>query len=103
MMLGVPMLKIAIIKALNSLFRIMEFIIIANALLSWFPMFSLNNVFSKIAAMINSLADPLLKPIRKLLSKTPAGNMPIDIAPIIAILLLGVLENILVIIILAVN
>mgnify|MGYP003301630781 CR=1 FL=1 len=93
------MWKLVIINALNSLFKIMEFLIVANAILSWFPMMMQNPTFMKIAAMINSLTQPLLKPIRKLMSKTAVGGMPIDISPIIAILLLGVLQNILMVII----
>lgn len=96
------MIEIAIIRAVGSLFRIFEFLIVANALLSWFPFVWQNPTWSKIAGMINWLTEPLLKPIRKLLAKTPAGNMPIDISAIVAILILGVLQNILVIILLAV-
>lgn len=96
------MLELAIIRAVGSLFRIFEFIILANALLSWFPFVWNNPTLSKIAEMINRLAEPLLKPVRMLLSKTPVGDMPIDISPVIAILLLGVLQNILVVILIAV-
>lgn len=96
------MLIYAVIKAVSSLFRIIEFLIIANALVSWFPIFWQNPTLSKVMQMINMLTEPLLKPVRKLLSKTPVGNMPIDISPIIAILLLGVLQQILVIILVAV-
>ena len=96
------MWRLVVINALDSLFRIMEFIIVANAILSWFPIMMQNQAFMKIAAMINSLAQPLLKPIRKLMSKTSIGGMPIDISPIIAILLLGVLQNILRIIIMVI-
>ncbi|MFA7636824.1 MAG: YggT family protein [Monoglobales bacterium] len=102
-MLETPMLKIAILRAIGSLFKTVEFLIIANALLSWFPIFWQNPTLSKIAGMINWLIEPIIRPIRKFLNKTPAGGMPIDISPIAAILLLGVLQNILVIIILAVK
>lgn len=96
------MLVYAVIKAVSSLFRIIEFLIIANALVSWFPVFWQNPTLLKIMQTINILTEPLLKPVRKLLSKTPAGNMPIDISPIVTILLLSVLQNILVIILFAV-
>ena len=96
------MIEIAIARAVGSLFRIFEFLIIANALLSWFPAIWQNPTLSKLAGMVTWLTEPLLKPVRKLLSKTPVGDMPIDISPIIAILLLGVVENIVVIVLLAV-
>lgn len=77
----------------------MEFVIIANAFLSWVPMLMQNPTFSRIAAMINWLAEPLVKPAKWLLKKTPMYGMPIDISPIIAILLLGVVQNVLTMII----
>lgn len=96
------MLELAIIRAVGSLFRIFEFLIVANALLSWFPFVWQNPTLSRIADVISRLTEPLLKPVRKLLAKTPVGGMPIDISPIIAILILGFLQNILVVILLAV-
>lgn len=96
------MLIYAVINAVNSLFGIVEFLIIANAIASWFPIFWQNPTLSKIVQMINVLTEPILKPVRKLLSKTPVGDMPIDIAPIVTILLMGVLKNFLVIILVAV-
>ncbi len=96
------MIEIAVVRAVGSLFRIFEFLIIANALLSWFPFVWQNPTLSRIADMINRLTEPLLKPVRKLLAKTPVGDMPIDISPVIAVLLLGFLQNILVIILHAV-
>ena len=67
--------------------------IVANAILSWFPMMMQNQTLMKIASMMDALTAPILKPIRKLMSKTAVGGMPIDISPIIAILLLSVLQN----------
>ena len=90
------MWKLAIVQAIDSLFGIIEFLIIADAFLSWLPMLTQNPTFYKIGNMISSLAQPFLKPIRWLLSKTPAANMPIDISPIIAILLLGFVQRILI-------
>ncbi len=96
------MLVYAVIRAVSSLFKIAEFLIIANALISWFPLFWQNPTLSKVMQMISTLTEPLLKPVRKLLSKTPVGNMPIDISPIIALLLLSFLQNIVIIILVAV-
>ena len=97
------MLKWAIINALNSIFKVVEFLIVANALVSWFPMLWQNPTMAKIVSLVNSLTEPILRPVRKLLEKTPVSGMPVDLSPIIAILLLGVLQNIMVIIVAAVN
>lgn len=88
------MLEWAVLNALSAIFRIMEFLIVASAIMSWFPVFWQNPTMAKIMNMINVLTEPILKPVRKLLSKTPVGDMPIDISPIIAILLLSVLQTV---------
>ena len=95
-------MELAVTRAVGSLFGIFEFLIIANALLSWFPFVWQNPTLSRFAQVINRLTEPLLKPVRNLLAKTPVGDLPIDISPVIAILLLRFLQNILVIIILTV-
>lgn len=86
-------------QAINSLFSIFEWLIIANAFLSWLPMLTQNPSFYKIAQMVNALVEPFLKPIRWMLSKTPVADMPIDISPIIAIVLLGFVQRMLMVVI----
>lgn len=60
--------------------RVLSFMIIANALLSWFldPMHPIRDL---LARFIN----PVLRPIRRITDKLTANSsMPIDISPIVA-------------------
>ena len=90
------------IEAINSLFGIINWLIIADAFLSWIPMLTQNPTFYKIAQVVSSLTQPFLKPVRWMLSKTPMAGMPIDISPVIAILILQFVQKILMVVILAI-
>ncbi len=96
------MLQWAIIRAISALFRVAEMIIIIDVFSTWIPFLYENRSLEKLFYIIHSLTDPILKPIRALLQKTPLAGMPLDISPIIAIMLLGGLENIIIIIVAAV-
>lgn len=61
--------------------------IIIRAILSWLPGVS---ALQPVARFINTITDPLIEPIRRRLP--PVGGF--DFSPIIAILLIWVVENI---------
>ena len=73
-------------KALDLL----SLLIIAYALLSWFPKVDRRN---PIVQFINKTGDTLCEPIRKLIPPRNMGN--IDISPIIVILIINFLRMIL--------
>ncbi len=70
------------------LFQVLTLAILARVLLSWFPM-SPNN---PIIAFINEITEPILAPLRRVIP--PLGM--IDITPIVALLLLQVLQSVVV-------
>ena len=92
----------AVVRAIAALFSIFELLILISVLASWLPFLWDNKTLAGILRMINSLTEPLLKPVRSLLSKTPAGDLPVDFSPVITIVLIGMLEKIVVNLILAV-
>lgn len=67
-----------------------SFIILVSAILSWFDVDRTNIVVKTI----NDLADIILNPIRRLIFEKLNWNLPIDISPLIAIILLQVLSAI---------
>lgn len=83
-----------VLNAIFKFFRVIEFLIIARALLSWLPL-GYDNPIIKI---VHLLTEPILGPIRSLLQRSifGRGNMMIDFSPIIAFLLLEALKYILV-------
>lgn len=72
----------------NILFFILQFAIIVRALMSWFNPSPEN----PIARIVYEITEPVLSPLRRIV---PRIGM-IDITPIVAILLMQVIESVLV-------
>ena len=83
----------AIILAINSLFNIIYTLIIIRVFASWIPFLYENRTFSKILYMIESLTEPIMAPVRNMLSKTQLGQMPLDFSPVIVLLILQVAQT----------
>lgn len=66
--------------------ELMQWLIIGRVLLSWVNV-GPNN---RIAAFIYEITEPVLKPIRNLIHK---GASPLDFSPIVAIILLMLVER----------
>ena len=83
------MLPIVIRRILFTLIEVYEFILIARAIMSWFPMY----VDNPISSFLYSVTEPVLAPVRNLLFRIPAlQNMPIDFSMLVVFILLGVLR-----------
>ncbi|MEO0202444.1 MAG: YggT family protein [candidate division WOR-3 bacterium] len=65
------------------------FIIFVSAILSWFDMDRNNDV----VRFIDNLANVVLNPIRNFMFYRLNWNFPIDISPIIAVILLQILKS----------
>ena len=78
-----------VIIILCRLLEIYEIVILARCIMSFFG-------YNKVYEILYELTEPVLKPVRSLLNKTPLGNMPLDFSPAIAIILIGVAESCLV-------
>lgn len=79
----------------ESIFRFVEvvnFLIIARIVFSWFARDFSNPVFR----FLYSLTEPILAPFRNLLFKMGIGGSTIDFSPIFAILALDVISRILI-------
>ncbi len=69
--------------------EIYELIILARCILSFFG-------YSKAYEVLCKITDPVLMPIREIMMRTPLGNLPLDFSPVIAMILIGVVERCLV-------
>lgn len=79
-------------NAINIFFELLSFAIVIRCLLSWLPI----NRNSAILKFIYSFTEPILEPIRRIMNRSPlGGGMMIDFSPVIAVILLSVLQNIL--------
>jgi len=82
-----------IITVVRYFTTILGYLILIRCILSWIP---LGKNF--ITELIYTLTEPILEPIRNLLNRSPIGGsgMMIDFSPVIAYLLIQLLENVIV-------
>jgi YggT family protein len=76
----------------RSAIRLLEFLIFARAILSWFP--DARN--SRISEFLYAATEPIIQPFRSLLDRIPAMRMmPIDFSVLLAFIVLEILETLL--------
>ena len=76
-----------VLTFVSLLFQVLTFAIIARALISWFPL----GPDHPIVRILHDVTEPILAPLRRVI---PMIGM-IDITPLVAILLLQVVERVL--------
>lgn len=74
--------------------QIYYIILLARVILSWMNLWRQRGFIAQIGIIVYKLTEPLLQPIRKVLSPYQ-GNIGIDFSPLVLYLLLGVVERIL--------
>ncbi len=72
---------------IDLLFTVLSFAIIARALVSWIPI----DRYHPIIRVLDQITEPVLAPLRRVIP--PIGGM-MDITPIVALLILQVLQSI---------
>lgn len=93
---------LAVVYAINALFNIVYTLVLIDVFASWLPFLYSNRIAAKILYMIHFLVEPVMNPVRKLMAKTPLGVGPIDISPVIVLILLNLLRNLIITIMLMV-
>lgn len=78
----------SIVRLVQALFNFYSFLVLAYCLLSWFPIRS-GGLMEDIAVVLRGIVGPYLDLFRRLLP--PMGG--IDWSPVLAILVLNLLEN----------
>ena len=81
---------------LNTLFAIYSLLIIIRILLSWVPNIPYNRILSVVIAFVYDVTDPYLNLFRRLIPPLSIGPGAIDISPMLALILLAVLQRIVV-------
>ena len=74
-------------KLIDTVFNILQIVIIVRVVLSWIS----HNPSNQFIRIIYQVSEPILKPIRKIL---PITGMGFDFSPIVAFFLLGLLKKI---------
>ena len=78
-----------LINLISNMFQIINLLIIIRVLLSWFNY----NAQNQYTQLLYKITEPILAPIRNLLS---SFHMGIDISPLIAIFALSIIRNFLI-------
>ncbi len=77
-----------LVTFIELLFNILQFAIIIRALMSWFN----PSPDNPIVLLVMNITEPVLAPLRRIVPKLGM----VDITPIVAILLLGAIQNVLI-------
>jgi len=77
---------ILFIRLIDYAVQIIAFIIFIRAIISWVN----PNPYHPVVRTLDRLTEPLLKPIRRALSKY-TGGLPVDFSPLIAIFLIQII------------
>jgi len=90
-MFVVPTAATPLAAAIVAFFWLLRMMLFVRIILSWFPI-GRNNKFMQI---LFAFTEPVLAPIRNLVNRSPLGGsgMVLDFSPIIAFILLGIVER----------
>lgn len=78
-----------LIPYVRMAFQVYTWLIIIRVFLSWIP----HNPYSPIFRFIYEVTEPALSPFRRLMGR---GTMPIDFSPVIAIIVLQMIESLII-------
>lgn len=76
-------------NVVSALIELYVIILIARALLSWFPIHP-GSAMAGIMVTLAKLTEPVLAPLRRILPPIRAGGMAIDLSIIVAIILVQI-------------
>ena len=83
-----------LIRAINTFFQILVYLIIGRAILSWFIRGPYGNLY-RIYTAIGQITEPMLAPCRKILYRFGLGGT-IDFSPVLAIIGLTVINGVII-------
>lgn len=81
-----------LIWSVNKFFSVIYLLILIRMLLSWVRI----NPYNRLVNIIYQLTEPILEPFRRLMDRTGINTGMLDLSPLIACLVLQLLENIII-------
>ena len=76
---------IAVLNTIAFLIEAYVVVLIVRALLSWFPVRP-GTGFARFVSVLDSITEPVLRPIRRILPPIRAGGMGIDLSILIVVI-----------------
>jgi YggT family protein len=77
----------------HALYIVYLILILVRVLMSWIPRIPYNPVLRSILEFVQQVTDPYLNLFRRILPPIGGGGFALDLSPILAILLLGVVGS----------
>lgn len=77
---------------LRALFTVYLILIFVRILLSWIPRLPYNRVLHAVVTFVHDVTDPYLRLFRRIIPPVGGGGFALDISPIIAIIVLYILQ-----------
>jgi uncharacterized protein YggT (Ycf19 family) len=81
-------------RFIHDLLNLYILILVATALLSWFPTQSANGGLATTKRVLARLTEPVLRPLRAILPRPSVGGVGIDFSVLVALIALEVINNI---------
>jgi YggT family protein len=78
----------------HALYIVYLILILVRVLMSWIPRIPYNPVLRSVLEFVQQVTDPYLNLFRRILPPIGGGGFAIDLSPILAILLLGVVGSV---------
>jgi YggT family protein len=95
-MIPIALTKSDVANFVNALFLVYMILIFCNILMSWIPRIPRSATLRPLLDFITESTNPYLNIFRRLIGPLGAGNMAIDISPILAIVVLLIVRTIIV-------
>ena len=80
-------------SVVHTLIWLYVWVIIIAALLSWFPARP-DGALVGVQRVLARLTEPVLRPLRAIIPRPNVGGMGIDLSPLVAVLLLTIVNNV---------
>jgi YggT family protein len=78
---------------IHDLITLYILILVASALLSWFPTTNSSGGLATTKMILARLTEPVLRPLRSILPRPNFGGVGVDFSVLVAIIILTVLNN----------
>ena len=86
--------SIAVGRIISWVIEAYVIILIARALVSWFPVYPGSALYG-VVRFLDAITEPVLRPIRRILPPVRAGGMALDLSIIVAVIALQVVASVL--------
>jgi YggT family protein len=78
---------------LHLLISLYIYLLVATAILSWFPTHNASSGLGQVKAVLHRLTEPVLGPLRRILPRPQFGGVGLDLSVLVALVALEFINN----------